>query len=195
MPLTTIIVHGTWAASATWWQQVPGTQNFWDYIRNLTPSLYGGAGAYAWSGANQHADRVVAADDLVAWCTANNVDRLQAIAHSHGVNVCLLASRRGLVFENLIALAAPVRFDYVGDMKNVKSLVNLYSEYDAVQTPLATFGYTRGEGRTYADSTVMVNQHVPYYSTGNTAQSVGHSDIHEPAVWQGNNLAPYVVVS
>lgn len=194
MALTTIIVHGTWAASADWWQDT-GNPNFWSYVKGLTPSLYGGADAYAWTGANQHTDRVVAAVDLVAWCATHGVTRLQAIAHSHGVNVCLIASRLGLVFENLIALALPVRFDYVPDMRNVKSLVNLYSEYDAVQTPLATLGYKRGEGRTLADAAAMLNQHVPYYSTVNTAQSVGHSDLHEPAVWQGNGLEPYVVVS
>ena len=194
MALTTIIVHGTWAAGADWWKDT-GNPNFWSYVKGLTATLHGGADAYKWSGANQHTDRVVAAVDLVDWCASHSVDRLQAIAHSHGVNVCLLASRLGLKFENLIALATPVRFDYVPDLRNVASLVNLYSEYDAVQTPLATLGYKRGEGRTLGDSPALVNQHVPYYSTVNTSQSVGHSDLHEQAVWQGNDLEPYLVLS
>ena len=195
MALTTIIVHGTWAAGANWWKKQPGTTNFWSYIDGLTTSLYQGADAFAWTGANQHVDRVAAAIDLKNWCVSHGVDRLQAIAHSHGVNVCVIASRLGVKFENLIALAAPARFDYVPDMRNIASLINLYSEYDAVQTPLATFGYTRGEGRTYADSPTTINQHVPYYSTVNTSQSVGHSDLHEQAVWQGNGLEPYLIVA
>jgi hypothetical protein len=193
--LTTIIVHGTWASGSDWWKQVPGTANFWSYIGGLTATLYGAPDAFAWTGANQHVDRVAAAVDLKSWCASHGVTRLQAIAHSHGVNVCLIASRLGLVFENLIGLATPVRFDYVPDMRNIRSLVNLYSEYDSVQTPLATLGYKRGEGRTLADADVMINQHVPYYSTVNTAQSVGHSDLHEQAVWQGNGLEPYLIVA
>ena len=193
MALTTIIVHGTWAAGADWWKEVPGTSNFWSYIQGLAPTLYSGSDAFSWSGANQHVDRVAAALDLRNWCIAHNADPLQAIAHSHGVNVCLLASRLGVKFENLIALATPVRFDYVPDMRNIANLVNLYSEYDSVQTPLATIGYKRNEGRTLADSPAMINQHVPYYSTVNTAQSVGHSDLHEPAVWQGNAIEPYLI--
>src|SRR6186713_734393 len=152
MALTTIIVHGTWASGSDWWKQVPGTANFWSYIGGLTATLYGAPDAFAWTGANQHVDRVAAAVDLKSWCASHGVTRLQAIAHSHGVNVCLIASRLGLVFENLIGLATPVRFDYVPDMRNIRSLVNLYSEYDSVQTPLATLGYKRGEGRTLADA-------------------------------------------
>ena len=191
--LTTVIVHGTWAASADWWQDT-GTQNFWAYIKSLTSTLHGGTGAYSWTGANQHADRVFAAHDLVQWCSAHRVERLQAIAHSHGVNVCFIASQLGLRFENLIALACPVRIDYLPDMRNVDSLFNVFSEYDNVQTPTATLGARRGEGRTLGDSSVLVNRHVPTFTPVNTAQSVGHSDVHEPAVWQGNNLDRLIVV-
>ena len=108
------------------------------------------------------------------------------------MNVCILASRLGLKFEKLIALAGPMRFDYVPDMNNVASLVNVYSEYDAVQTPAGTFGYKRGEGRTFGDATTMINQHAPYWTKVNTSPSVGHSDLHEQAVWQGNDLERYL---
>ena len=193
--LTTIIVHGTWARTADWWQETPGANNFWAYIKAQTSTLYGGPDAYSWSGANQHVDRVVAASDLVDWCASHGVERLQAIAHSHGVNVCLLASRLGLEFENLIALACPVRIDYLPDMRIIAALHNIYSEFDLVQTPAATLGARRGEGRTLADTDVLVNYHVPYFSKTSTQSSVGHSDLHDPSVWTNHGLDSLVIAS
>lgn len=191
--LTTIIVHGTWARTADWWQKKPGLPNFWAHIYSLTNTLYGGPGAFSWSGANQHIDRVAAAVDLVNWCRLQGVERLQAIAHSHGVNVCFMASRLGLQFENLIALACPVRIDYPPNMRTISGFHNAYSEYDLVQTPAATLGARRGEGRTLADSPVMVNHHVPYFSPTSTQRSVGHSDLHEPTVWTNHRLDNLVI--
>lgn len=191
--LTTVIVHGTWAATQDWWQDT-GFANFWSHVRGLTGTLHGGNNAYGWSGGNNHADRESAAWALVNWCSTHNVERLQVIAHSHGCNVCFRASQLGLEFENLIALACPIRIDYLPDMRKVGALFNVFSEYDLVQTPAGTLGSRRGEGRTLGDSSALVNLHVPNWTAGNTAQSVGHSDLHEPAVWQGNDLDRLVVV-
>ncbi|HQU49658.1 MAG TPA: hypothetical protein PLM09_11120 [Casimicrobiaceae bacterium] len=191
--LTTVIVHGTWAAGQDWWKDT-GSSNFWSYIKSLTSTLHGGADAFSWSGANQHADRVLAAHDLVQWCSSHGVERLQVIAHSHGCNVCYVASQLGLKFENLIALAGPVRIDYLPDMRRIESLHNVFSEYDLVQTPAGTLGARRGEGRTLGDSSALRNQHVPNWTAGNTSVNVGHSDVHDPVVWQGNDLDRLVVV-
>ena len=187
--ITTLIVHGTWAASYDWWKEVPGTPNFWDYIKGKTTGLVGGGNEFTWSGSNNHAARVQGGKDLLTWWAAHKQGDLQIIAHSHGANVVYLACAADPTFrvKNMIALGGPSRIEYPPRMDSIERLHNVYSEHDSVQTAGA-IGGRRGEGRMLGDGSALVNWHRPTYTTGGASANVGHSDLHEEAVWSSENI-------
>lgn len=178
----TIIIHGTWAATSDWWQR---GGNFWNYVNGITGNVYGEKDAFSWSGANNHEERIKAANDLVRWVGFHPCTNLDIIAHSHGGNVGFLATRLGLKMRKLITLGAPVRLEYLPDLRNIGMLYNLFSATDFVQTPAGTFPNRRGEGRTLSDGMTMINQIVTDDGHGGRP---GHSELHEPDTWKANHL-------
>jgi hypothetical protein len=176
-----VVVHGTWASGATWWRwPSPFTQ----YLDTLTGgSVYKGAGAFSWSGGNGDSDRQAGAAALGAWVQAHPANDLTIVTHSHGGNVAFLATRLGVKAGRVVLLANPMRTDYTPDLRQVDLVYNVYSFGDLVQTPAATFPHERGEGRTLADSERVVN-----FLAHNGLVGPGHSDLHEPAVWQANGF-------
>jgi hypothetical protein len=119
------IIHGTWNPPSTQeprWHQSSSTDpnNFAARLDALF-GQYGMSGAvwrkwqegeasFAWSGANQHADRIEAGDRLFqTWLDLLEHDpaaRIHIVAHSHGANVTLRALERYL--EYLSSQAARV---------------------------------------------------------------------------------------
>lgn len=178
----TIIIHGTWAATSDWWRQ---GGNFWNYVNGITGNVYGGSDAFSWSGANRHEERVKAAHDLMGWINLHPCTNLDVITHSHGGNVCFLATRLGLKIRKLITLGMPIRLEYLPDLRNIGMQYNIFSTGDIVQTPLGTLPNRRGEGRTLSDGITMINQIVTDDGQGG---SPGHSELHEPETWKANHL-------
>lgn len=178
----TIIIHGTWAATSTWWQR---SGNFWNYVNGITGNVYGEKDAFSWSGANDHKERVKAASDLVTWVGSHPCTNLDIIAHSHGGNVSFLATRLGLKMRKLITLGTPVRLEYLPDLRNIGMFYNVFSTIDLVQTPAGTFPNRRGEGRTLSDGMTMINQIATDDGHGGRP---GHSALHEPDTWKANHL-------
>lgn len=185
-PITsmTVIVHGTWARTSSWWQK-GGT--FWNHVNSLTSDVYAGANPYSWTGSNKHSARVNAAQDLVNWVGLNPSGYLRIIAHSHGGNVCLLATRVGLNVNKLITLGTPIRLEYLPDLKQIGSLHNVFSTVDRIQTPAGTIPNTRGEGRTLGENDKAINHRATDDGSGGQP---GHSDLHEPATWTASKLDP-----
>lgn len=181
----TVIVHGTFAANQTWWQQ--GTGNFWAYINSKVSNLCGGQGAFSWSGANHHAARVQAGGALVNWAAKQTYQSLDIIAHSHGGNVCFLASRMGLKIRKLITLGTPIRTEYPPDVRQIGTIHNVYSTRDHVQTPTGTLPNRRGEGRSLGDAANVINHRAD--DDGHGGQP-GHSELHEKDAWIASNLDP-----
>ena len=178
-----ILVHGTLAAKATWWQPTIG--GFWQHVHGYWPHLYDGPVPFAWSGVNSHGERVIAAQKLVRWAQTVGANVLDVIAHSHGGNVCLLAARMGLPINRLILLGTPIRTEYMVDLGRITSLANVFSLGDHVQTPIGTFPHGRGEGRTLSDSVSVSNWRAENDGTGGQP---GHSELHEPATWNASKL-------
>ncbi len=178
----TIIIHGTWAATSTWWQR---GGNFWNYVNGITGNVYGEKDAFSWSGANRHEERVKAAGDLVAWVGSHPCTNLDIISHSHGGNVCFLATRLGLKIRKLITLGTPVRLEYLPDLRAIGMLYNVFSTADLVQTPAGTIPNKRGEGRTLSDGMTVINQIATEDGHGGRP---GHSELHEPDTWKANHL-------
>jgi pimeloyl-ACP methyl ester carboxylesterase len=178
----TIIIHGTGARSARWWQHGSG---FWNYINGVVGNVYGGSDAFSWSGRNRHSARQTAATDLANWALAHPATNLDIIAHSHGGNVALLASHEGLEIRKLINLGTPIRTEYLPSLHNIETLHNVFSTRDFVQTPAGTIPNRRGEGRTLADSERIINHRATDDGTGS---SPGHSELHETSTWQASYL-------
>lgn len=190
----TIIVHGTFARSATWWREQPGTRNFWAYIQRYCPMLYGAGHEFTWSGGNSDTDREQGARDFINWWHGEGNPRsLQVIAHSHGCNVVYIACAMEpkLSVANLIALGSPVRIEYpptVAAASRIQRIHNVYSGYDTIQV-LGSLGGRRGEGRTLGDGSRVTNHHVPWEDPATHLVRVGHGALHEEPVWHGNDLA------
>lgn len=179
----TIIVHGTFAATTTWWRQ---GAPFWTHIDGLTGTAYRGDDPFFWSGDNNDTARCIAATALVQWVANHPCDNLDAVAHSHGGNVCFLASRMGVKFRRLVTLGTPIRTEYLPNLKVIGQLHNVFSTSDFIQTPGGTFPNCRGEGRTLGDCGQITNHRAS--DDGMGTGSPGHSDLHEPVTWRANGL-------
>lgn len=178
----TVIVHGTLANTYSWWQQ---GSNFWNHINNQVSDIYAGSNPYSWTGTNSHAARMNAAQDLVTWVQQNPSAYLRCIAHSHGGNVCFLATRLGLRIDKLITLGTPIRLEYLPDLRQIGILHNVFSTHDRIQTPTGTIPNRRGEGRTLGESDKTINHRAT--DDGSDGQP-GHTDLHEPATWTASDL-------
>ena len=177
----TIIVHGTFAATSTWWQE---GSDFWSHVNSFTHNVYNGPDPFFWTGNNHHSDRVRGAHDLVSWCRNHSSGNIDIIAHSHGGNVCLYASSLGLKIRKLILLGTPIRLEYLPALENIGKIHNIFSTGDLVQKP-GTFPNRRSEGRTLSDSLHIVNHRAEDDGHGNNP---GHSELHEPATWNASRL-------
>jgi len=178
LPATmTIVVHGAFAASDTWWRP---TGVFGRYVHEKKGDLYRGADFYP--------DRVAAAHALVDWAARHPAGELDVISHSHGGNVCFLATRLGLKIRRLISLATPICLDYLPDLRQIGVLHNVISLADVIQGPASYIGvHHRGDGRTLADSKQVIN-HLASLDADGRAPS--HSELHDPETWKASGLEP-----
>ena len=175
----TMIIHGTGASKDSWWRP---TGQFAQDVHAVTGDVYQFDDYFRWTGKNRNADRHQAAADLKDWVDAHlqpNGD-LRVIAHSHGGNVAMLATRLGLSAAQLILLGTPMRTEYVPAMDEIARLDNVYAPQDVVQSPGGTVPYRRGEGRTLGDTQVITN-HPLHAGVGGPLGS--HEDLHEWSVW------------
>ncbi len=183
-----IVVHGTYALAQAWWRW---PSPFTEYLDSLTaPSLTAGNGSvykdtdfFEWSARDYDSHRRSAALDLATWIHDHPADHLTIVAHSHGGNVAMLATRQSVKVERLILLGSPIRTDYTPDLRNVGILYNIYSFGDLIQTIVGTKPHQRGEGRSLGDSEKVVN-----FLARNGLFGPGHSDLHDVNVWEANDF-------
>jgi hypothetical protein len=95
--------------------------------------------------------------------------------------VLSLSTKRTI--ENVVLLGTPSRMEYTPSLRIIGNLSNVYSFADVIQTPAGTFPHRRGEGRTVSDS-----RHTLNVLAVNSGLGPSHSDLHEPSVWQTNQL-------
>ncbi len=189
----TVIVHGTFAKSFNWWRQHDGLRNFWAYIKEHCPALYGTGQEFSWSAENHHRDREQGAREFINWWhTVGAPTPLQVIAHSHGCNVVYLACTMEprLRIVNMVALGGPVRIWYPPTIGRgrIERIHNIYSRFDKVQSA-GSLGGRRGEGRTLSDSVSVTNIHLPWQHPSVRVETVGHGDLHAETVWRNHGLA------
>ncbi len=194
--IETVIVHGTFAASTTWWRDPgasgkPAPDNLWAYLQSKGIStLVRSPNEFSWSGGNSDSARQAGAELFVDWWKTRGRPTLDVVAHSHGGNVVMMASalEPKIQVRNLVLLGTPVRYPYVPRFHQTEQLTNVYSSNDIVQVP-GSWGSQRGEGRTQSDHAAGTNLHLPYWSSVSTAvKSASHSDLHEPRFWDIHKL-------
>ncbi len=175
---TAIIIHGTNARKATWWQK---NGSFWSYLDSVGVPVTDDPNPFSWSGRNSDKDRYNAANSLVNWANAKQCE-LDIYAHSHGGNVALLATRLGLNVRKLVLMGTPIRYEYMPDISKIDKLYNIFSVYDPIQK-VGTFPNKRGDGRTLSDTDKILNciatQYLPNIPPG-------HSELHEPDTWKNS---------
>ena len=129
---TSMIVHGTWARSSSWWQ--PPTGDFWTYLHdNVDPNLYGAPDRFEWSGGYSDAARALGGHDLQAWVQQHNLGGLDLFTHSHGGSVAMLANQSGTRVGRLVLLSCPVHWPkYAPDFTAVGTVVSVRVHLDLV---------------------------------------------------------------
>lgn len=168
---TSLLVHGSFARANRWWQ--PGG-DFHEYLRgDVRPDLYGDADRFAWSGGYSDRARALAAADLVAWAEERDLQGLDLFAHSHGGNVAMLASQKGLAVGRLALLSCPAHVHkYLPDFDRVGDVVALGVRLDLV---ILIDG-----GRQRFRHPRIREEVLPIW--------FDHSATHDPATWRRHDL-------
>lgn len=165
---TSTIIHGTWAASGTWWQ--PPSGDFWKYLHDqVDASLYGASDRFGWTGGYSDAARALAGTALHQWVADHQLEGLDLYTHSHGGSVAMLASQAGTRIGKLVLLSCPVHWPkYSPDFALTQKAVSVRVHLDLVI--LADRG-----GQRFSDPRIV--EHVlPIW--------FDHFATHDPANWQ-----------
>jgi pimeloyl-ACP methyl ester carboxylesterase len=173
----TVIIHGTWASDGTWWRP---NGDFFEYVKTELgrSDLYGKPDQFKWSGKNRDDKRLEAGIELDKWLRSHLAHEVNVFAHSHGANVAMLATRKGIRIDRLIMLSPPVRSDYFAKWENVGKAYNIQASFDPV------VAIARG-GNSFKDEGVNVVKE-------KTLKASGHSASHDPEVWQTEKLAEFI---
>ncbi len=173
---TSLLVHGTWARTAAWWQ--PPNGDFWQYIHtDVDPNLYGAQDRFEWSGGYSVAARAVGGARLNTWVQQHNLAGLDLFAHSHGGSVSMLASQAGTQVGRMILLSCPVHWpQYMPAFNRVNRVISIRVHLDLVIL-------ADGGGQRFYDS--RIEEHVlPLW--------FDHSLSHDPATWQQYNVPAWL---
>ncbi|HEY4427108.1 MAG TPA: hypothetical protein VGN08_02785 [Solirubrobacteraceae bacterium] len=172
---TSLIVHGTFAKDASWWQ--PGGDFHTFILDDVWSDLYAKPDCFGWSGGYSQAARALAAEQLVAWIETREGRDVGILAHSHGGNVAMLATHAGISVGTLVLLSVPVHWStYSPQFSQVARCVSFRVKMDLVI--LADFG-----GQRFEDP--RISEHVlPIWFK--------HPATHEPATWQTYDLSQYL---
>ena len=162
---TAMVIHGTFASDAPWWQ--PGG-DFHTFIKGFRPDLYSRADRFQWTGGYSDGARADGAATLRQWVSDHSERGLDLIGHSHGANVMLLATASGMKAGKLVLLSCPVHVDkYFPDFNNCTTVHSVRVKLDLVI--LADRG-----GQKFEDPRIKENVLPIWFN---------HSATHDPAVW------------
>ena len=166
---TSLLVHGTFARSYTWW--MPGG-DFHQYLLGIRPDLYGAPDRFDWSGRYSEAARAEAAVELLDWIAARDLDGLSLFTHSHGGSVAMLATQGALTVGELVLLSCPLHPEYAPNFANVSRTVSVRVKWDLVIL-------ADGGGQKFEDP--GIEEHVlPIW--------FNHSATHSPDVWRTHHV-------
>jgi len=168
---TSLLVHGTFATNAAWWQ--PGGDFHTYLLQQVLPDLYAGSDRFDWSGGYSDAARLIAASDLQSWLANHNEKNPLLMGHSHGANVISLATQLGVGTREAVLLSCPVHWPkYAPDFSVAPNVVSIRVHMDLVI--LADLG-----GQKFIDPRIRENVLPVWFS---------HPATHDPAIWQKYNV-------
>jgi hypothetical protein len=166
---TAMLVHGTWALGASWWQMGGDFHSY--LLQELRPDLYSGNKRFAWSGGYSDAARALGADDLLTWVNTYDEQGLDLFTHSHGGSLAMLASKKGVQIGTLVLLSCPVHVPkYQPDFSRVGTVVSIRVRLDLVI--LADRG-----GQKFRHSSIRENVLPIWFD---------HTATHNPNVWKNS---------
>ncbi len=168
---TSLLIHGTWAPTQTWWQ--PGG-DFHTYLKgSVRPDLYSGSDRFEWSGGWSDGARALGASDLLTWVNTRNLNGLDLFTHSHGGSVAMLTSHAGLSIGELVLLSCPVHVaKYMPDFTRVTEVVSIRVHLDLVIL-------VDGGGQRFRHPNIRENILPIWFD---------HFATHDPNVWQTYNV-------
>lgn len=165
---TSLLVHGTWARTAAWWQ--PPNGDFWQYVHtDVDPNLYGAQDRFDWSGGYSVAARALGGARLRTWVQQHNLAGLDLFAHSHGGSVSMVANHAGMQVGRMILLSCPVHWP------QYTPAFNLLNRVISIRVHLDLVILADGGGQRFYDP--RIEEHVlPLW--------FDHSLSHDPATWR-----------
>jgi hypothetical protein len=168
---TSLLVHGTYARNASWWQPLG---DFHLYLAAVRPDLYGAADQFSWSGGYSDAARALAAVELQNWAGARNLAGLDLFTHSHGGSACMLASQAGMSIGKLVLLSCPVHFP-----KYMPRFDRIAGGVVSVRVHLDLVILADGGGQRFNHPQIRENVLPVWFN---------HSATHDRATWQRHNV-------
>jgi RHS repeat-associated protein len=128
----TIIVPGTG------WSEKDWNENS-EFYKRVKATFKDKTVILQWSGGNSREARKAAAEALAQLVKEHKFadgEKLNIVAHSHGGNAAFQFSNSlsGRKIDNLVTLGTPIRTDYGPTASAISNHVNVYSQYDGIQT-------------------------------------------------------------
>jgi len=213
-----IIVHGTWSSDSSWYMS---GGDFFDALEKTVKQHNAHVTAFRWSGNNTHHARENAAQNLAKLIqTYDPATTIHLIGHSHGGNVCTLASQllasdptNQHHITTLFVLGTPTRKSLHPNMTIVHYFYNLFSFEDLIQPVCAIFEREYQRHERIANIRVFINSKEPdhaglhnplvaqwiphiheqfttYITTTHNAQDISHPSI----IYLNENTQPYYAI-
>jgi hypothetical protein len=188
---TALLVHGTWARKATWWQ--PGG-DFHSYIAGkVRQDLYSGHDRFEWSGGYNDQDRAIAGSRLSAWCLDHHrMDVDCIIAHSHGGSVAMMATWSGLRIGELVLLSCPVHQPSGFRKDDLSSLATSNGRYLPDFSRVARIESIRVR----LDRVIIADRGGQRFRNANIREHVvgwlKHGTTHDPDTWQRHGIDQWI---
>lgn len=174
---TVMLIHGTWASDAAWYQ--PGG-DLHQHVLALRPDLYSAADFFKWSGGWSDGARLDGATALKQWVESRNESGLDLIGHSHGANIMLKATELGLRVGKAVLLSCPVHVD-----KYFPNFANVQTPLFAVRVHMDLVVIADGGGQRFNHPQIKEITLPIWFD---------HGASHEPQVWQDNNVAQKIAL-
>lgn len=172
-----ILIHGTWSHGNHWHSS---HSRFFKNIEKSLKLVNGKLIGFCWDGKLSHDSRKAAGKLLAEFIENQNYYKVSIIAHSHGVNVAIIASQiLGKSYKKIIkaiySLGCPIDiYNYMPNMHAIEYFYNFYSYNDYVQTIFGLYDRKLPHHPRISNIQIMIDEENP-----------NHTQIHahEIAYW------------
>jgi hypothetical protein len=173
-----MLIHGTnFPPSRPVWS-VPGTGPLFQHIAGFRKDIYAQGDYYRWEGGYSAYAREVAAYNLDDWVQRRNLAGIDAVAHSHGCNVVMAATQRGIDFNKVVFLSCPVRW------QEYQPRAGSIAKSQSIRVRLDLVILADRSGQRFPKNTIP-EKILPIWF-------VSHSATTEPATWNNESLQQYI---